>query len=252
MADPVKEVETMDKLLETLSVQPFCVDLAIGTSSVMLRWGIPVSLYDTTVSKNAETLSVRLAEGKDFSDSNSLSKRYDWIRSKAKETDRWNRNMDIGIVLGKLINAMNGFTPGESRSGRSRILYSGPTCRGIEYFYAFARDFPEGNTSSLTRVDEYELAEAIRLCETECDSLLLECCREVRVIESSAEMVPTSVDFPGATTTYPHSSKHSAERVSEERRKRLRSLDKKYPEESAPTTYVPTSPKYWYELSSSE
>ena len=53
--------ERADELLDTMSVQPFCMDIVINSEVVMLRWGVPSALTKTTVSANAEAFAINLA-----------------------------------------------------------------------------------------------------------------------------------------------------------------------------------------------
>ena len=226
--------ERADELLDTMSVQPFCMDIVINSEVVMLRWGVPSALTKTTVSANAEAFAINLANG---TPTIPEDKKYQWIREKARAADAWNRKMDMSTVVRKLVEAMGGF-PTAVRFGRSRILYPGSMYRGIEFHYAVVSGFPEGGTSSLTRLDKTKLAGELRLCEAECESLLLECCHDVRIHDARVDT--SSLDLPGGTTTFPHASKRAADEVSEERRKRLKQLN----EETSSPKYEPTSPKY--------
>jgi len=227
-------IERADALLDTMSVQPFCMDIVVNSGVVMLRWGIPSALTKTTVSENAEAFAVNLANG---TPTIPEDQKYQWIRNKARATDAWNRKMDMSTVIRKLVEAMGGF-PTAVRFGRSRILYPDSMYRGIEFHYAVTYGFPEGNTMSLTIPDKTKLAGEVRLCETECESLLLGCCHDVRIHDARVDT--PSLDLPGGTTTFPHASKRAADEVSEERRKRLKQLN----EETSSPKYEPTSPKY--------
>ena len=234
----MQEEQHMDELLATLSAQPFCLDMAVGADAVMIRWGIPLGLANTTISANAEAFAVNLASG---TPNIPMDKKYEWIREQARKADDWNRVFDVGIVLEELTEAM-GSRPSSLRCGRSRTV-SSMLC-GIRYVYAYVHGFPEGGTSALC-VDEAKLAAAIsefRLYNKECSSLFLECCYDVRVVHRRE---PKCDDDPGLTK-FPHESKRAADMVSEEIRKRLKRANEESPPpapEPSPA-YEPSSPKY--------
>ena len=227
-------IERADELLDTMSIQPFRMDIVINTEVVVLRWGIPSALVKTNVSANAEAFAVNLANG---TPTIPEDKKYKWIRDKARATDAWNCTLDMGTLIRKLVEAMGG-SPTEVRATRFRFKYPGSMYRGIEFHYAVIRGFPEGDTSSLTPLNGTELARQVRLCETECQSLLLECCHDAHIHDVRVDK--SSLDLPGGTTTFPHASKRAADETSEERRKRLKKLNK----EPTLPKYEPTSPKY--------
>ena len=226
-----------DEQMDAVPPLPFCVDLVIHAEGVMLRWGIPLGL-STTVSAASEAYAVHLTK----TDLDTpAAEQYEWIRSKAREMDAWNRKVQAGILLRKLVEAMGG-APKDIRSGRRRVLYPGSMHRGIEFHYACA-DFPKG-TASLTRPDEAHLAGQVCFCETGCSSLLLECCHAVRVHD--ARVTLSALDLPGGTTTFPHASKRAAEEVAEEIRAKVQRLNGTRGSKDAPSPpkYEPSSPKY--------
>lgn len=229
----MQEEQHLDELLATLSARPFCLDMAVGADAVMIRWGIPLGLANTTISANAEAFAVNLASG---TPNIPMDQKYGWIREKARKADAWNRVIDVGTVLQQLTEAM-GSRPSSSRSGRSRTV-SSMLC-GIRYVYAYVHGFPEGDTSALC-LDKAKIAAAIRLCETECSSLFLECCYDVRVVDRRER----NCDDDHGLTMFPHASQRAADMVSAERRKRLKRANEPSPPEPSSPAYDPCSPKY--------